>query len=517
VWYGAYFDSPMSKILFCLAIYILIVSSINGQTYFSKLLDKPYPFIGVVWGSIETPDSGFILMHTSFDIFQDTNKINIVKINKIGNVVWEKSYGLEGTAHEQYEIIRTKDSCYVFCGAEQKDLIYSSMLFKINEQGDSIWMKTYNSGFYLGYFGKVIETSNADLISIGGYDKTPPDGSDPWRQIYIVKTDKDGNMLWQKNYGSQELNDNGRDIVETLDKGFICSGYVGYPYLTNDYFVQGIAMKIDSLGNLKWTKNYYSPEYNQAFIEINKTLDGNYLLSGESSNNRYVLTSDPNGTGGILLKIDKDGNTIWFKRYNDEISDTGCYDFVELPDSSFVTVGFNHQPTEKSSIIKFNSQGEIIWMQSYLLNTAFESSEALYKILPTKDNGFLLSGYGFSPDLSNPVAIAKGWYLKVDSLGCPMPLCVSAIEEPNEPESTKEQNFQISSNPTSGAFEVQWTKSEGTGLLEVYNLSGLLLLREKVYLQNGFMQLSLEGQVAGVYLVRLRSAERSLVSKVVLE
>jgi Secretion system C-terminal sorting domain len=504
----------MQKMVFCFSICIFSYSFLKGQSYFSRLLETPYPYVGVIWGSIETPDSGFILMHTSFDIFEDTNKINIVKINKNGETVWAKSYGTEGTAHEQYEIIRTHDSCYIFCGGEQKDLTYSAMLFKINEQGDSIWMKTYNSGFYLGFFNKVVETTNHDLICIGSYDKTPVNGPDPWRQIYIVRTDKDGNLKWQKNYGSASLNDNGRDIVETPEGDFICSGYVRYPYSTNDFFVYSQIIKIDSIGNIKWVKNYSHPDYWQGLIEINKTLDGNYLATGEYNNNRYTLTSDPNGTGGILLKIDSDGNTLWFKRYGDEILDAGCYDFVELPDSSIVTVGVSYLPHAKAKMVKFDGWGEILSVYPYRYNMN-EFGDQLFTVLHTKDNGFLLTGHGANRDTINPLIVSKGWILKVDSLGCEIPVCITSSEEPEPTEETKE--FTIFPNPGSGAVEVRWSPETGTGLLEVFNLNGMRLVQQQVALQSGTVQLSLDGRPAGIYVVRLRTASGSLARKLVIE
>lgn len=501
----------MWKILLCFALSFQLIPG-SSQTYFSKLLETPYPYVGAILGSIETPDSGFILMHTSFDIFEDTNKINIVKINKNGGTIWHKSYGATGTAHEQYEIIRTKDSCYVFCGAEQKDLIYSAMLFKINEQGDSIWMKTFNIGFYLGVFGKVIETSDNGLIAIGGYDKTPPDGSDPWRQAYIVKTDKDGNLQWQRSYGSAELNDNGRDIVETPEGDFICSGYVGYPYLTNDFYVRAQVMKINAQGQIIWIKEYPVREYNQAFIEINRTLDGNYLVSGDYTYNRYATTGDPNHSGGILLKIDSNGNTLWFKRYQEEVLEAGFYDYVELPDSSIVTIGFSYFPDENSTLVKFSSTGEIKWKNIYKYNTAWEVSEGLFKVIHTKDNGFLMCGYGVSPILNDPFATSKGWILKVDSLGCAIPLCVVATDEPDQEENN---SIEIYPNPFLSGFQIELPVEGKYKRINVYDVTGHLLFVKD--LEIGDTTASIDGSRLnnGVFFVEILSKTERVVKKII--
>jgi hypothetical protein len=403
----------MKKVLILITfVWLIALFRLSAQTYFSNILHTPYPFVGAILGSIETPDSGFILMHTSFDIFQDTNKINIVKINRYGETVWKKSYGATGTAHEQYHIIRTRDSNYVFCGGEWKDSIYSAFLFKMNENGDSIWLRTYNEGFYLCFFNHIVQTEDGSFVCAGGGDGTPPNGANPWRQQYIVKTDEEGNLLWQKKYGSKVINDNLSDIIETPEHDFICVGYLRNPYSGPGFYVNAQIFKIDSKGELKWVKIYGEIEYWQFFSRIKRTMDGNYLLGGGYKNNRYVLPSDPSGGGCILQKMDGDGNVLWFRRYGDEVLDAECQDFVELPDSSLVMVGYNHFPQEDSKMVKMNSRGEIKWLRVYKYNTVLDISEALFTILHTKDNGFLLTGYGTPEDFSNPIVIGKGWWSK---------------------------------------------------------------------------------------------------------
>lgn len=487
-----------------------------SQYYFNKLFDTPFPYVGAILRSIEAPDSGFILMHTSFDVFKDTNAICIVKINKYGDTVWKRSYGAVGTAHEQYEIIRTEDSCYVFCGGEWKNDTLNAFLFKINEQGDSLWMKTYNPGGYLCYFETVIETFDGGFLATGGYNKDKINGTSPSRQAYTIKTDKEGNVQWSLLYGDGYLNEAGIGLVETPDHGYLQSGYAGSP-TSSDFYVYPQLIKIKNNGQIAWIKNYSDPDYYWFYTQIKRTLDGNYLISGGYANDEDVFPSDPYGNGGTLTKIDEDGNVLWFKRYGDEIYDAECYDFVELPDSSIVTIGFNHQPWEKSTLVKFNSQGTIIWKQQYLYNSEFESNEALFEIIHTKDNGFLMTGYAHNPELDTTgFSIGKGWILKVDSLGCPMPLCVVATEEPGLP-TLPAAFLEVFPNPTSGTVEVRWNPREGTGTLEVFNINGTRLMLQQVALQGGSNPLSLDGQPAGVYVVRLRTSSGSVTHKLIIE
>ncbi|MCS7037883.1 MAG: T9SS type A sorting domain-containing protein, partial [Saprospiraceae bacterium] len=331
--------------------------------------------------------------------------------------------------------------------------------------------------------------------------------SDPWRQIYLVRTDKDGNIKWQKEYGSSSLNDNGRDIVETPDGGFICSGYVRYPYITSDFFVRGQILKIDSLGNLVWYREHSALEYNQAFIEIKKALDGNYLISGDYSNNRYVLTSDPNGTGGVLLKIDGDGNTLWFRRYGDEIFDASCYDFVELPNGDIATIGFDSKG--RSTLVKFNKYGDILWKKQYRHNTNRESPEALFTIIHTKDNGFFMSGYGFPLELSTPLSIAKGWVLKVDSVGCQAPCVVSTHEETGDPE------VIVYPNPFIENLWVKLPVNHDYHTLRIYDIASHNLYSLDLRAEGEVLYIDGNKFEKGIYFVELLSDKNRFSKKVI--
>ncbi len=72
-------------------------------------------------------------------------------------------------------------------------------------------------------------------------------------------------------------------------------------------------------------------------------------------------------------------------------------------------------------------------------------------------------------------------------------------------------------NPSSGAVEVRWEPSEGTGTLEVFNLNGMQIICQTVSLQGGMATLSLESQPVGVYLVRLSTTTGSVSRKLIKE
>jgi hypothetical protein len=99
-------------------------------------------------------------------------------------------------------------------------------------------------------------------------------------------------------------------------------------------------------------------------------------------------------------------------------------------------------------------------------------ASGLYKVQQTQDEGFVMCGFAHTI-VDVPVSSASDtWILKVDKYGCEIPVCVTSIEEPTQPEPPKEETyFEVYPNPSSGVVNVEWNPSVGSGLLEVLNRS----------------------------------------------
>ena len=106
-----------------------------------------------------------------------------------------------------------------------------------------LWNKTYGGDYYdSGYSGQ--ETSDGGYIFCG---TTTPIGA-TYSDVYLVKTDADGNIEWEKNHGGADA-EYGYSVQETSDGGFIVAGYVYY-YSTNNGEVY--LLKTNAIGELSW-------------------------------------------------------------------------------------------------------------------------------------------------------------------------------------------------------------------------------------------------------------------------
>lgn len=155
-----------------------------------------------------------------------TKGIWIIKIDKEGNLVWDKTFEGRKVA---YVISKTKDGGYIVGGAEFEKKMFVSdnkiLIMKLNKEGHLEWEKIYQEPYGYGY---IIIREFMIPTSDGGYIFTPANG------VMIVKINEDGDIEWQKFYGEGLSH----SIKETSDGGFIVGG-------GNEIEV----LRIDSKGN----------------------------------------------------------------------------------------------------------------------------------------------------------------------------------------------------------------------------------------------------------------------------
>jgi hypothetical protein len=113
-----------------------------------------------------------------------------------------------------------------------------------------------------------------------------------------------GQSYWKKIYGGT-MYDNFYAIQPTTDGNFLIAGSTNTSGNGN---YNGWLVNIKPNGDAIWMKNYGDP-WSGAFFAIQPTIDGNFLLGGNTS----TLTTKR--LDGWLVKIKPNGDTIWTKAY----------------------------------------------------------------------------------------------------------------------------------------------------------------------------------------------------------
>ncbi|MEX0290007.1 MAG: hypothetical protein AB3N14_12935 [Flavobacteriaceae bacterium] len=186
---------------------------------------------------VQTDDGGFIMAGFSesgdadISLAKGSYDFWLVKLDATGELAWEKSYG--GTGIEvSYDIARTLDNAYVITGhtfSTDLDVTQNHgesdiWLIKIDENGSLLWEKTYGgTGFDTAQ--SVSATSDGGFVISGNSRSTDLDVSKNAGEndIWVLRTDKDGNLLWQATYGGSAI-DSGFDAIENKDEHILLVG-----------------------------------------------------------------------------------------------------------------------------------------------------------------------------------------------------------------------------------------------------------------------------------------------------
>jgi hypothetical protein len=147
---------------------------------------------------------------------------------------------------------------------------------------------------------------------------------------WLVKLDKRGNVLWNKNYAIGSYRP--YDLLLTSDGYIINNLKVGNLYV----------IKTDQQGNKQWDKTYNIPTNTTA---LTMTKDGGYAIVGITGDNSF------------LLKIDQYG----IRKWNRILNRSRLSAIQQTIDNGFIMAGKVHSDFDRSGcrIIKTDQNGSM--------------------------------------------------------------------------------------------------------------------------------------------------------------
>lgn len=165
-----------------------------------------------------------------------------------------------------------------------------------------------------------------DDLAITGIYRDYSNGFDPFVARILPELQLDWLQVMGDHLpGSIEM---GYASVATPDAGSLTVGTKAFLDKSNDFYF----VKTDALGNVQWEANYGSNDVE--FVgSLTALSDGGFLLTGISIN------YDNDATFLILLRLDANGNYVWEKKYNYS-NQPLSYDIIaeELPNSELVII-----------------------------------------------------------------------------------------------------------------------------------------------------------------------------------
>ncbi len=220
----------------------------------NKEWEKTYGYGGVDYGFnvLQTHDGGYLIGGYSYIPGQNYSGDPIViKSDSLGNKQWHKYYGSQ-YPESQAVVGIANDSNYII-GTTYADSMYTPEasyrrinIIKVNENGVTLWNKKYGNSWLCNTVNNIKILSDGSIIIVGYYD--PGVGSFHWG--WLFKINENGDSLWFRDYriifGESSKNDL-YDVYPTNDKGFITCGQI-VPFNEPPYVQHMWILKLDSVG-----------------------------------------------------------------------------------------------------------------------------------------------------------------------------------------------------------------------------------------------------------------------------
>ena len=210
------------------------------------------------------------------------------------------------------------------------------------------WNNTYGSDWFESLY-TTFETSDGGFI-IGANafpNMTTGNISDPVcgaSDFWIIKTDVDGNTIWDFTYGgsNQELL---FALIQTPDGGFAAAGFTNSPascQIADDPIgdiivsdIDGWVIKVDGNGILQWETRIGSVN-NEILLTLDNTSDGGIIVGGNSPG---TFDNTSNGNDDMwITKLDGMGNVLWSKTYGGSDGER-LEEVRQTPDGGYILAG----------------------------------------------------------------------------------------------------------------------------------------------------------------------------------
>ncbi|MDX1651356.1 MAG: T9SS type A sorting domain-containing protein [Brumimicrobium sp.] len=301
----------------------------------------------------QTADGGYIIAGESNSNDGDVSGNNggvdywVVKLDTLGNIHWQKSYGGSGT-DAAYSVRQTADGEYIVAGysdSNDGDITGSHgngdfWVVKLDTIGNLTWQKSLG-GSQGEWLQSIRQTSDGGYVVVGATDSNDGDvsgyhgGFDCW----AVKLDTSGNISWQNALGGSGV-DYAFSVEQTTDGGYIVAGHsnstdgdiTGNNGL-DDFWI----IKLNTSGNISWQKSYGGSQYERA-QSIKQTSDGGYIVGGYSNSTDGDISENNGLRDYWVLKIDATGNIIWQKSLGGSLDDYG-WSIQQTTDGGYIVAG----------------------------------------------------------------------------------------------------------------------------------------------------------------------------------
>jgi len=233
--------------------------------------------------------------------------IYLLKVDGQGSVIWPRTFG--GWRIDMPNSIHaTKDGgCVIAASSGSNSANTDFYLAKIDSAGERAWTQFYEA---TGEHGHGFDWCKGSSAAAGdGWIMTGYSDCNDMMDVVVVKTDSAGNKEWLTSFGNKPFYDYGNGVCMTADSGYVVAGITksmvrptehDKRIYDNDIYV----VKLDAEGNIVWERTVGEKGMEWANA-IHMSSDGDFVMVGHTD-------AGANGSLDVLLiKLDGQADTAW--------------------------------------------------------------------------------------------------------------------------------------------------------------------------------------------------------------
>ncbi len=348
----------------------------------------------------------------------------------------------------------------------------------------------------------VVSDYNQNTITCGWFGETSGD-----QQFYLSKYSHNGVRIFQKIYGNANTNEKAYSISQAPDGGYVMSGYRDHGNGdSNPYMV-----KTDSNGVLLWDKEFELTEWGEpAAMSVIDELGFIYLGGAK------VRSRKNNGIEfkvSWVSKLNADGSMVWEKAFNDGSLSNSPAGLVQRRNGNLLLLAQSQRDSTArflGRIYEIDTAGNLIKNLVVEYNPDLNPNGFDYprSIDTTSDNGFVIAGFATQLPTGQDL-----WVVKFDSNGCydySNNSCTVGVEE------LSDVSFHLSVWPNPAQDVLNIEADSPMEEIRVYDQLGSLVGSWQYAVGSSLEQIAISSFKPGLYFLVVKTEKGVETKKVII-
>lgn len=433
-------------------------------------------------------DDLLVVTGTAFDTTHQQWGLLFARFDTLGQLIDQQLHldplGRQYIFDYEQDLIATTDGGFLTTGqvVAPHDPVF---LAKMDKHGQLEWLQEYpdTTGETLVVYPRHLLALEDGFLLAGRKQKE----ADYVGDLFLIKTDLEGNKLWEKSYGEYNRDETIHDLVKIDATTYL----IAYTYSNyhqgidiEDVWYQNTMIVLDSMGDIQESitdpvVDLFSSSLGRFNFHLSD--NGHYTYSGIYS---YYLTDEQGDQSrrsqGEISKEDADQNILWKVRFGlPSWSNNAFMDMAEGSDGSLVAVGRYLNPDQTGFVgawsAKVSAQGDSLWMRNDTLfyNTTFGADTRLNGVVIHPNGSIYAAGYGIEMNSWQESFRQYGLLLNLDANGClQTPNCHTLTDAINL---SKLALCKVFPNPWQDVLHIE---CPGAFDVQLFNMQGQLLYQQ---------------------------------------